>query len=250
MRILVTNDDGIRSPYLAMLAEAAKTLGKVTVIAPMEQCSAMSHRITLYRPMEMQREDFPVDGVEAYRFDATPADCVRTSFHGLFAPGEEPQLVLSGINDGANCGYDILYSATVGAAMEAVLYNVPAICFSQKRYGTDEVMRDTLLPILKELAGKSLGTGEAWNVNFPSCGREHYKGILYDRKPAQTPFFNDEYYRSPRKDGGYDILLRAEEIRDAEEGSDIKALLDGYIAIGKVCNTVMSSQNFHRADVP
>ena len=121
MRILVTNDDGIRSPYLAMLAQAAKDLGEVTVIAPMEQCSAMSHRITLYKPMEMQREaDFPVEGVEAYRIDATPADCVRISYHGLFERGQEPELVLSGINDGANCGYDTLYSATVGAAMEAV----------------------------------------------------------------------------------------------------------------------------------
>ena len=88
MRILVTNDDGIRSPYLAMLAEAAKKLGEVTVIAPVEQCSAMSHRISLYRPMEFRlQEDFPVRGVRAYRIDATPADCVRISYHGLFEKG-------------------------------------------------------------------------------------------------------------------------------------------------------------------
>ena len=240
MRILVTNDDGIRSPYLAMLAQAAKDLGEVTVIAPMEQCSAMSHRITLYKPMEMQREtDFPVEGVEAYRIDATPADCVRISYHGLFERGQEPELVLSGINDGANCGYDTLYSATVGAAMEAVLYGVPAICFSQRRGGCDEVMRMHLSAILRELVQKPLPRGEAWNVNFPNCPVSEYRGILYDRKPAQTPFFDDVYYRQRRADGGDDIMLRAEELQDAEEGSDIQALIDNSISVGIIRNRAM-----------
>lgn len=240
MRILVTNDDGIRSPYLAMLAEAAKALGEVTVIAPMEQCSAMSHRITLYRPMEFQlQEDFPVEGVRAYRIDGTPADCVRISYHGLFEKGKEPELVLSGINDGANCGYDIQYSATVGAAMEAVLYHVPAICFSQRRGGCDQILREHLSSILMELAQNMPLRGEAWNVNFPNCFPEQFRGILYDRRPAQTPFFDDVYYRQERGDGGHDILLRAEEITGAEEGSDIQALIDGYISVGVIRNQVM-----------
>ena len=240
MRILVTNDDGFRSEYLAMLAEAAKALGEVTVIAPSQQCSAMSHRITLYRPMEFHPvEDFPVEGVRAYRIDATPADCVRISFHGLFEKGEEPELVLSGINDGANCGYDILYSATVGAAMEAVLYHVPAICFSQRRGGCDLVMKEHLSSILEELASRRLGQGEVWNVNFPCCGPEEFRGILYDRKPAQTPFFDDVYYRQEREEGGWDILLKAKEMTGAEEGSDIQALADGYISIGVIRNKVM-----------
>ena len=240
MRILVTNDDGIRSEYLAMLAEAAKALGEVTVIAPSQQCSAMSHRITLYRPMEFHPvEDFPVEGVRAYRIDATPADCVRISFHGLFGKGEEPELVLSGINDGANCGYDILYSATVGAAMEAVLYHVPAICFSQRRGGCDLVMKEHLSSILEELVSRRLGQGEAWNVNFPCCSPKEFRGILYDRKPAQTPFFDDVYYRQEREEGGWDILLKAKEVTGAEEGSDIQALADGYISVGVIRNKVM-----------
>lgn len=240
MRILVTNDDGIQSPYLALLAGAAKRLGEVTVIAPSRQCSAMSHRITLDRPMELQREtDYPVEGVCAYRLDATPADCVRTVFHGLYGEEELPQLVLSGINDGANCGYDILYSATVGAAMEAVLYHVPAICFSQRRFGVDEVMREYLPGILEALAERKLPQGTAWNVNFPNCAGEEFKGILYDRVPAQTPFFDDCYYLRERPDGGNDVLLRAKEISTAEEGSDIRALLDNCISVGTVHNPVM-----------
>ena len=240
MRILVTNDDGIRSPYLAMLAEAAATLGEVTVLAPMEQCSAMSHHITLYKPMELQQEtDYPAEGVRAYRIDGTPADCVRICYHGLFEDGQEPQMVLSGINDGANCGFDTLYSATVGAAMEAVLYGVPAISFSQRSGGSDEVLRNYLLPVLLELAEKPLPRGAAWNVNFPSCSLEEYRGILYDRSLAQTAFFHDFYYRQERADGGHDVLLRAEELTQAEEGTDIRALLDGYISVGIIRNRAM-----------
>jgi len=240
MRILVTNDDGIRSPYLALLAEAAKELGEVTVIAPMEQCSAMSHSANFFRPMELQEEkDFPVSGVRAYRLCGTPADCVRASYHGLFKEGEEPELVLSGINEGANSGYDILYSATVGAAPEAGLYHVPALCLSQRRPGAGGVMKAQLSPILKELAGRRLPDGEVWNVNFPNCTAEECGGILYDRAPAQTPFFDDEYYLEERDDGGWDIRIRAGEITEAEEGSDIRALLDGYVSVGTVRNPVM-----------
>ena len=123
--------------------------------------------------------------------------------------------------------------------MEAVLYNVPAICFSQRRGGCDLIMREHLSPILEELAAKKPGRGEAWNVNFPCCAPDEFRGILYDRKPAQTPFFDDIYYRQERTDGGHDILLKAKELTGAEEGSDIQALIDGYISVGIIRNQVM-----------
>jgi 5'-nucleotidase len=123
--------------------------------------------------------------------------------------------------------------------MEAVLYHVPAICFSQRRGGCDQILREHLSSILMELAQNMPGRGEAWNVNFPNCFPQQFRGILYDRRPAQTPFFDDVYYRQERGDGGHDILLRAEEITGAEEGSDIQALIDGYISVGVIRNQVM-----------
>ena len=165
MKILVTNDDGIRAPGIAFLAEAAARLGSVLVIAPKEQQSAMSHRITLDRSMRLERcSTFSLKGVEAYSLDGTPADCVRAAFLGAF--DEKPDLVLSGINEGANCGFDIQYSATVGAAMEALLYGVPALCFSQERGPVGEVCREYLFRILEDLAGRRLPRNQIWNVTL------------------------------------------------------------------------------------
>ena len=98
---------------------------------------------------------------------------------------------------------------------------------------------DDVYKVLEELAAKKPGRGEAWNVNFPCCAPEEFRGILYDRKPAQTPFFDDIYYRQERTDGSHDILLKAKELTGAEEGSDIQALIDGYISVGIIRNQVM-----------
>ena len=131
MKILVTNDDGIGACGIRILAETARDFGETIVIAPSVQKSANSHCITLNKPMKIEKIDMGIDGVQAYSLDGSPADCVRASYLGLFDRMEEPDIVFSGVNDGANCGFDILYSATVGAAMEAVLYDKKAICFSQ-----------------------------------------------------------------------------------------------------------------------
>ena len=101
------------------------------------------------------------------------------------------------------------------------------------------MLRMHLTTILRELVHKPLPKGEAWNVNFPNCPVSEYRGILYDRKPAQTPFFDDVYYRQARGDGGNDIMLRAEELQYAEEGSDIRALIDNCISVGIIRNSAM-----------
>lgn len=244
MKILVTNDDGINAEGIELLAKTAKKFGEVVVIAPKEQCSAMSHHITLRDKMTISKHDFGVEGVEAYAFAGTPADCVRASYLGLFEDGQKPDLVLSGVNKGANCGFDIQYSATVGAAMEALLYEVPAICFSQN-YFTEEhechtdVAEKYIESILKELIDKPLEKGLAWNVNFPSCRLEEYKGILYDRFPAQRAFWDDRYVVEDRNGVEKEVVLKTVPIEKAEEGSDMQALIDGYISIGTIRNTVL-----------
>ncbi len=240
MNILVTNDDGIYAPGIAMLAEAAAGLGEVTVIAPDKECSAMSHRITLTRSMRLERcRDFPVAGVKAFSLDGTPADCVRAAFLGLLKKEELPDIVFSGVNKGANCGFDVLYSATVGSAMEAVLYDIPAVCFSQRTGGNDEVLKKYLLPVARELIDKKPEGHQILNVNFPSCSLEEFKGILYDRKPAGKAFFDDCYLLKKLEEDKWEVELATEPVLDAEEGSDIRAVLDGYISIGVLNNFAM-----------
>ena len=212
------------------------------------QCSAMSHHITLRRDIGFSEADFPVEGVKAYAFDGTPADCIRASFLGFIPESERPDMVFSGINEGSNCGFDIQYSATVGAAMEALLYKVPVICFSQgyaecRLHGgegvltevCDKYLDDVIVELLKQKAAK----GCCWNVNFPNCQLDQYKGMLYDRFPSQQAFWDDRYEIYTGEDGKYYIRLATKPIEKAEEGSDMKALLDGYISIGFVSNMVL-----------
>lgn len=126
MKILITNDDGIEALGIKLLVEWAKGLGDVTVVAPKLEQSGKSHGIELVRPIEvLNRSD--LYGIEAYSVDSTPADCVR---FGILGMGRKYDLVLSGINRGANLGKDIVYSGTVGAIFEAAALDHKAIAFS------------------------------------------------------------------------------------------------------------------------
>jgi len=128
MRILIANDDGYLAPGLAALVEAVRGLGEIDVIAPERNASGTSNALTLDRPLQVFEAR---DGVQTgYRFvNGTPSDCVHVALTGLMA--HRPDLVLSGINQGANMGDDTLYSGTVAAAMEGHLFGMPAIAFSQ-----------------------------------------------------------------------------------------------------------------------
>ena len=126
MRILISNDDGYLAPGLAALVQAVQGLGEIEVIAPEQNASGTSNALTLNRPLQVFSAGQP--GV---RFvNGTPSDCVHVALTGLL--GYRPDLVLSGINQGANMGDDTLYSGTVAAAMEGYLFGVPAIALDRK----------------------------------------------------------------------------------------------------------------------
>ena len=128
MKILVVNDDSIHAPGIVLLAKAAMELGEVTVVAPANQCSAMSQRITIRGDMRVDKvQDFPVPVKAAYKVDGTPADCLKIAMQYLLE--EKPDYVFSGINDGYNAGFDIAYSGTLGAAFEAVTFP-ETVCLS------------------------------------------------------------------------------------------------------------------------
>ncbi len=126
MHILVTNDDGVQAPGLLALAQAMKSLGKVTVLAPDHNWSGAGHVKTLDRPLRVQ-ETKMADGTPALMSDGAPSDCVALALLGLV---ENVDLVVSGINPYSNIGHDVTYSGTVTAAMEAVIAGVPGLAFS------------------------------------------------------------------------------------------------------------------------
>src|SRR5688572_32303786 len=128
MRILIANDDGYLAPGLAALVQAMQGLGDIDVIAPEQNASGTSNSLSLHRPLSLY------SGTNGFRYvNGTPSDCVHVALTGLLP--QRPDLVLSGINNGANMGDDTLYSGTVAAAMEGFLFGIPAIAFSQVEKG-------------------------------------------------------------------------------------------------------------------
>ena len=235
MNILVVNDDSIHAPGIKMLAQAASKLGNVWVVAPAGQCSAMSQKLTLENSMSLRRvEDFPADVKGAWAVGGTPVDCVKVALCHILK--EKPDLVLSGINNGYNAGFDIAYSGTLGATFEAVRNGVPAIAVSSPGDAHLPAVEPLLLPILQELAQADAGEGKVWNVNFPRVKDEPAKGILRDRIPARSSMYFECYTEIVEPDGSLALSCQGYPVPDEAlgEGTDGEAVRNGYISIGKV----------------
>ena len=243
--ILVTNDDGINAEGIRILAEHAKKFGNVTVLAPAEQCSGMSVKLTIHQPMEFREcPDFPVEGVRAYSLKGTPADCAKLAIRNIMP--EKPDYIFSGINFGLNAGFDCMYSGTVGAIMEALTFGVKGIAFStgfpesaswdsKANYEVFEKYADELI---EELMHKEIEPSAFWNVNFPGCPLSEFRGILRGRKLSQVRPYDDTLQKDILPDGTatYTLIGNLISGNTAPEGTDIHAVLNGHISIGKVFN--------------
>lgn len=169
MRILVANDDGIASPGLAELVDAAAALdGEVWVVAPERKWTAASHQLSFDKDLLLSRV-----GERAYACSGAPADCVVAAMTVLFADGPKPDLVLAGINDGRNVAEDIAYSGTMAIAREAVFWDVPAVAISRvktaARSAGDEGALRALLRTLWDTRGEWAADGLWLAVNLPAA---------------------------------------------------------------------------------
>ncbi len=217
MRILIANDDGYLAPGLAALIEACRGLGEVDVIAPEQNASGTSNSLTLHRPLSVYTASSGVRYV-----NGTPSDCVHVALTGLLS--HRPDLVVSGINQGANMGDDTLYSGTVAAAMEGYLFGIPAVAFSQVDKGwthLDAAAR-TARQVIESLLDQ-LG-GPAWllNVNIPNhpdADRLPRQITRLGRRHASEPVIRQV---SPRGDPIY-WIGPAGNAREAGEGIDFHA---------------------------
>ena len=163
MRICIANDDGINAEGLLILANWAKKLGDVTIFAPKTQQSGKGHSIELHEAFEVKPVEHP-SGVRAYTVDSTPADCVRVA---LLAMNEQFDLVFSGINCGYNLGREIIYSGTVGAALEASVHGISGVAISTgfDTFAGAEACLDTAWDYIMQ--HKLLDKPCVWNVNIP-----------------------------------------------------------------------------------
>ena len=168
-RILVTNDDGIQAPGLELLESIARELSdEVWVVAPSGECSGAGHSVSLTNPIRMQQLDD-----KRYQVSGTPTDCVLMALWQIMADNR-PNVVLSGINSGANLAEDVTYSGTCAAAMEGTLAGIRSIALSQVRSDAGHVDFATAAAhapavVRKILAQEHWSTGSFFNINFPKC---------------------------------------------------------------------------------
>lgn len=229
MRILIANDDGYLAPGLATLVEACAGLGELDVVAPEQNASGTSNSLTLSRPLQVFRAS------NGFRYiNGTPSDCVHVALTGLL--GYKPDLVVSGINNGANMGDDTLYSGTVAAAMEGYLFGIPAIAFSltEKGWGhldaAGRVARSVIQQALAELERHAAGAHWLLNVNIPNradADRLPRAITRLGRRHASEPVIEQI---SPRGDTLY-WIGPAGDAREAGEGTDFHATATGSVSI-------------------
>jgi 5'-nucleotidase len=226
MRILIANDDGYLAPGLAALVRAMEGLGEIDVIAPEQNASGTSNSLSLHRPLSLYR------GVNGFRYvNGTPSDCVHVALTGLLP--QRPDLVVSGINNGANMGDDTLYSGTVAAAMEGYLFGIPAIAFSQVEKGwahLDAAAAVARAVVESVLAKHALSQPFLLNVNIPNRADALTLPRVVTRlgrRHASEPVIAQQ---SPRGDTIY-WIGPAGDAREAGEGTDFHATADGTVSV-------------------
>jgi 5'-nucleotidase len=253
MHILLTNDDGIEAPGLWALLRALRGQAKVTVLAPDHNWSAAGHTKTMHKPLRVRPYSFngdialksgePVANESRLKMDVsappafvttgTPSDCVALAMLGIL--DERPELVVSGINQGANLGYDLTYSGTVAAAMEAAIYGLPAIAVSLDSYVAHDFdfAAEVAAWVVRMVSEKGLPSGAFLNVNVPYRAREEVAGVAVTRLGRRVY---------------HDLLIEREDPRGRpyywiggeppsgheDEGTDIWAVAHGYVSITPV----------------
>lgn len=227
MKILLSNDDGYQAPGIVALYEAIRDLGEVEVVAPEHNNSAKSNALTLHAPLYVN------EAGNGFRYvNGTPADCVHIALTGLL--GYRPDLVVSGINNGANMGDDTIYSGTVGAAMEGYLFGIPAIAFSQveKGWGHLDAAARKARELVQFLAERHRTDGAHWllNVNIPNRPYEELQPFKVSRLGRRHAAEKVIAQTSPRGDVMY-WIGGAGLPKDDAEGTDFHASLQGHPTI-------------------
>lgn len=200
--IFITNDDGISSKGIRSLYEAVAPFGDIVLIAPDSAQSGMGHAITINHPLRL--EESILFDCPAYSCTGTPVDCVKLGVYEVMH--RKPDLIVSGINHGANVATNVLYSGTMSAAVEGAMEGVPSIGFSLCSFESDadfDLSKEIVSKVVKEVLEKKMPLGVCLNVNIPDISKSEYKGIKVckqanaywdDRFDKRQDQFNRTYY--------------------------------------------------------
>jgi 5'-nucleotidase len=226
MLILCTNDDGYFASGLQVLADAARKVGQVEVVAPDREQSACSHSLTMHFPLRAHRVR---DGVRAV--DGTPTDCVALAVGALL--DRRPDVVLAGVNHGPNMGEDVLYSGTVAGAMEATILGIPAVAFSYT--GSEPTEIERYQPLLESLIPKLIQRSDfppetLLNVNLPAIDPGAIRGVRVTRLARRV--YTGSLTRALDPTGREYFWIGGGGVQwTGDEGSDFHAVEKGYISV-------------------
>ncbi len=231
--ILVTNDDGYNAPGINHLIEFVKEIAEVVVVAPDSPQSGMGHAITIDSTLEVHRLnlDGAYKGLQAYATSGTPADCVKLALHEIL--DRKPDLVVSGINHGANSSINVIYSGTMSAAIEAGVEGIPAIGFSLLDYSWGanfEACKSVVQTLVEEALDKGIPSGPVLNVNIPKTDGAAVKGMRVCRQAKAN--WKERFDKRVSPSGKEYYWLTGDFILlDEGEDTDIAALEAGYVSI-------------------
>ncbi len=224
MTILVTNDDGINSPGLQILAETLEVLGRVHVVAPDKECSAMAHSLTLHRPLRVEklREDY-------FAVDGTPADCVNLAMCHILP--ERPNMIASGINRGGNMGEDITYSGTVSAAFEGAFYGIPSFAISlvSKDDFKFRTAASFALRVARFILKNGLPKDTFLNINVPNLDEDGVKSYRITKQGRRV--YGDAVVEEVNPEGQKYYWIRGHRGLESMEGTDFEAVSSHHISI-------------------
>jgi 5'-nucleotidase len=227
MRMLLSNDDGCDAPGLEALATGLADLGEIVVVAPDRNRSGASNSLTLDVPLRVR-----LHAPNRYCVNGTPTDCVHLALTGLLS--EEPDIVVSGINDGANLGDDVLYSGTVAAAMEGRTLGTPALAVSLLEGEGEERPYETAVRVVRDLLAflpkAALPPNTVLNVNVPARPYEALEGFRATRLGSRHRASGAVADRDPRGRRIY-WVGSAGRAADAGEGTDFEAVQKGYVSV-------------------
>jgi len=225
MIILLCNDDGIYSEGLTAVEAALRKVGEIYTVAPDRAQSSMSHALTLHRPLRVQ-ELAP----RRLAVDGTPVDCVKLSLTGLLPV--RPNLVISGINKGPNLGDDIIYSGTVSAAIEGALLGIPAIAVSLVTFKDFDfrVAAEFTAALVERIAERGIPAKTLLNVNVPPGAKNAIRGWRATRMGKRH--YSETIVERVDPRGGKYYWIGGDDLGFAdEEGTDCKAVSEGYISV-------------------
>ena len=230
--ILVTNDDGYDSKGLAAAVEVARAFGRVVVVAPETTQSGMSQAITMYNPLYLRCVSRQ-EGLEVYAFSGTPVDCVKMAFDYLLRD-QRVDLVVSGINHGSNSAVNVLYSGTMGAAIEGSFYDCPSVGLSLDDHSEDADFEAAVVygkRIVRSVLEKKVELPLCLNVNVPVGKPGELHGIRLCRQ--NRGFWREEFYRHEDPRGRASFWLTGDFVNGepGAEDTDEWALAHGYVSV-------------------